>query len=184
MSRPPSVALAAGLSAGGLVVGHALGYLLAEPDPALRDAHLAATGHGGFGLLAGCGLLAAVLAAAWSAARASAGTPARLPGTPALATVQVAAFAAIEVVERGFSPSAAASDRAVWIGLALQVLVALAVSAFLRRAVRTARSLARGALPLRPPRAGALPARPLPTPPLRRPRPAVRLRAPPSASPA
>jgi len=133
----------AGLAAGGVVAGHALGYALAQPDPALRAAHLAATGHASFGLLACVATAAALLAVGRVAWRAAAGRGDRSPAFGHLAGVQVLAFALVEVAERGFSAAAAARDPAVLIGLLLQVLVAVLLARLVGGVARVARLLAR-----------------------------------------
>jgi hypothetical protein len=132
----------AGLAAGGVAAGHALGYALAQPDPALRAAHLAATGHGSFGLLACAAGVAALVAVAGVAWRAAAGSADRAPAFRHVAAAQVLAFGLLEVVERGFSPAAAARDPAVLVGLLLQVAVAGALAHLVRGVVRAARLLA------------------------------------------
>lgn len=152
----------AGLAAGGMVAGHTLGYAVAEPDAALRADHLAATGHGSFGLLACVAAAAALLAVAAVARRAATGSGEPGPTLSPLATAQVLAFALVELVERGGSAAVAARDPAVVVGLLLQVGVAALLARLVGGVARVARLLARR--PRR--RARERAARPLPEDPL------------------
>jgi hypothetical protein len=110
----------------GVVVGHLVAYLLTYPSQAVRHVHLTLTGHSWTGLATGS-LLAAVpvilLAVTIRALRSS---PA--PHGPALAirlaAIQIPAFALIEVLERG-SVTEAATDPAVFVGLVVQVVLAV-----------------------------------------------------------
>jgi len=172
-----------GLAAGGVAVGHVLGYALAQPDPELRAAHLAATGHGSFGLLACVAGVAALVAVAGVAWRAATGRDHRGPALGRLAAIQPLAFALVELAERGFSVPAAVRDPSVLVGLVLQVVVAAALAHLVRGVVRAAGLLARRP----PPPARRDAPRPLPNDPVV-PRPRLLLgaprRAPPLPSPA
>jgi hypothetical protein len=170
----------------GVVLGHVTAYLLAYPVEGQRHDHLASTGHTWLGVaeasllaLIPVILLAVVIRAAGRGAWSGGGLAVRL------LAVQVPAFAAIEVLERGGSVTRAVSDPAVFIGLALLPLVAVLaawVLGLLHRAVRavlgarpprrrpSARSFPRPVLASVPPRLRLL----LPT----------RRRAPPLPSPA
>jgi hypothetical protein len=153
----------------GLVLGHALAYVLAIPDPHHRDLVLARTGHD---YLPAAAQLALILASAGAAAAATGGVLSRrdagsdrwLTLAVRLAIVQASAFACQEVVERiaTDAPLAGLVDQHLLVaGLAAQVVVAFAGSAVLRWIARSAPRLANGLTRLPLPRlvpAFALPA--------------------------
>lgn len=153
-----------------MILGHALGYLLAFPAEVLRAEHLAATGHGPFPGLAALALAAAgacLIAVGTRALREGADVD-LLPTAARLGLVQVPAFLLLELLERGVDPAGTFADPGVRFGLAAQVLVAVAAALLLRVVVRTVRVLAEAARPARP-RPAIVPV-PLPTAtPVRRP---------------
>lgn len=136
--------LAAGVAWAGLVAGHGIGYLLAYPGDGERATRLADTGHGSFGLLT---LLALAMVPAILGGLAVRALRDRSDGWlrgvwPRLAVAQSLGFLLLEWAERGFSLPATAADRAVWLGLAVQVVVAAASAVLLRGLVRTVRAVA------------------------------------------
>jgi hypothetical protein len=154
-----------GLAMAGLVLGHVLAYLIAVPDPHHRAFVLQRTGHEYLPAMAEAALVLALAGMAAVVIRAFAPGPrgdserfSRLAGR--LGLVQVLAFGGLEVVERivaGAPLRHLASDHILVIGMAVQVVVALAGAAFLRWLARTSTKLAETALPRLPlPRAGAV----------------------------
>jgi hypothetical protein len=130
------------LALGGIVAGHALAYALAYPIRAVRDAHLEQTGHDGFPVLLLAGLLASSAAILWLGIRSIRHAPAS-PSAWALMSLQVPAFALLELAERGFDPAAFAGDPAVLLGVLLQVVLAFAIAAVARGAVAVGSLLGR-----------------------------------------
>ncbi len=122
------------LAVGGIVAGHALAYALAYPVRAVREAHLAQTGHEGFSMLLLAGLLVAGAAILWIGLR-SIGNSTVSPSASMLLRLQVPAFVLLELGERGFDVAVFGHDPAVWIGVALQVVLAFVVAAIARGAV-------------------------------------------------
>lgn len=131
----------AGFAVAGLVLGHALSYAIAVPDPYHRDLLLQRTGHDYlpvFGQVALMLFLAGVAAVVFGAnrRRAEATTSQRFaPLATRLALVQVGAFIVQEVAERLFSGSglhALGHGHVVIVGVAAQIAVALAGAALLR----------------------------------------------------
>jgi hypothetical protein len=154
-----------GLATAGLVLGHVLAYLIAVPDPHHRAFVLQRTGHEYLPAMAEAALVLALAGMAAVVIRAFAPGPggcserfSRLAGR--LGLVQVLAFGGLEVVERivaGAPLRHLASDHILLIGMAVQVVVALAGAAFLRWLARTSSKLAETALPrLSLPRARAV----------------------------
>jgi hypothetical protein len=134
----------------GLVLGHALAYVLAIPDPHHRDLVLAHTGHD---YLPAAAQLALILAFAGAAAAAVGGILSRrdeesdrwLTLAVRLAVVQASAFASQEVVERiatGAPLADLVHQHLLVAGLAAQVVVAFAGSAVLRWIARSSARLA------------------------------------------
>jgi hypothetical protein len=134
----------------GLVLGHALAYVLAIPDPHHRDLVLAHTGHD---YLPATAQLALILAFAGAAAAAVGGILSRrdeesdrwLTLAVRLAVVQASAFASQEVVERiatGAPLADLVHQHLLVAGLAAQVVVAFAGSAVLRWIARSSARLA------------------------------------------
>ena len=151
----------------GLVLGHVLAYLIAVPDPHHRSFVLQQTGHEYLPAMAEAALVLGLAGIAAVVIRTFAPEPrggserfSRLAGR--LALVQVLAFGGQEVLERivvGAPLRHLASDHILLIGLAVQVVVALAGAAFLRWIARTSSKLADTAVPRLPlPRLGAVPA--------------------------
>lgn len=156
MSRRISLGL---LAIAGVLVGHALGYLVAYPDDAERA--MAGAGHGYLGPVAAVVApfgLAAVLAIAVRTVR-------RLAAAPSLwqlAGVQVLVFAAQEVLERIPGPGQPVdviTERAVWFGLVAQLLVAWLSLRLVGLTARVVRAVARAPRPrlvASPPRVACL----------------------------
>jgi hypothetical protein len=151
----------------GLVLGHVLAYLIAVPDPHHRAFVLQRTGHEYLPaaaeaalVLALAGMAAVVIRAFGPGPRGGSDRFSRLAGR--LGLVQVLAFGGLEVVERivaGAPLRHLTSDHILVIGMAMQIVVALAGAAFLRWLARTSSKLAETVLPRVPlPRAGAVPA--------------------------
>jgi nitrate reductase gamma subunit len=159
-----------GAAVAGLLLGHAVSYALAIPDPHHRDLVLDRTGHA---YLPAAGQVALILVVAGLVAllvRASAPRGrARDRGVGSLAAtlvlVQVGAFTGQEVLERLLSGAPLGDllhDHLLAIGLAVQVLVALAGAAVLhalaRAATRVVLAAGRRTGPPRPALAGIVPA--------------------------
>jgi hypothetical protein len=149
-----------GIALGGMVTGHALGYLAALPVGAVRAAHLAATGHGSFPLLALVALLAA--GASLVAVGIRSLREARAPSVAAtavqLAGLQAALFLMLELAERGFDAERLLSDPCVRLGVVAQLLVALASAFLIRLLVRAVHAVAARPRALRSRAEGFLPA--------------------------
>ncbi len=118
---------------GGVLVGHAATYVLVVPDPHHRGLVLEGTGHG---YLPAAAQLALVLAVAGIAAVLASGIASRSRTVEPsvvrlavrLATVQVVAFAALEVVERSVAGAPLGDlvgDRVLAIGAATQLGIAV-----------------------------------------------------------
>jgi hypothetical protein len=149
-------AVLAGTAWGGLVLGHLLTYLLTDPAATVREAHLAASGHGSFHLLVLSALAAVPVALVLVTVRALApGTVFPLaPTARLLLALQAVGFVLLELAERGLSPSAALADPAVRVGLLIQVLVAFGSALLLglfTRAVRLVAARLRRPSSRRPP---------------------------------
>lgn len=128
-----------GFAVAGLVLGHALSYVIAVPDPLHRDLLLQHTGHHylpAFGQAALMLFLAAIATVVFRRSRSDAGGAERLaPLAARLALVQVGAFTAQEVLERSISGSGFADlreARILIVGVIVQVAVALAGATLLR----------------------------------------------------
>jgi hypothetical protein len=137
--RRPGIVLTIALAWVGVVAGHLVAYLLTYPTQSVRHVHLELTGHSWMGLARGS-LLGAipvvVLAVVVLALRPGSTSGAAL--VPRLLAIQLPAFAMIEVLERG-SVAGAASDPAVFVGMVLQVVLAVVAAwlfDLLTRAVR------------------------------------------------
>jgi hypothetical protein len=145
-----------GLAAAGVVVAHVLAYWLAAPNPVRREHLLEATGHGAWPILVALTLGALVASMAGFAAgrvrEARRAPPAALiRGTVTrLVTLQVVGFVLLEALERlaiGHDLTELLSEPVMAIGLATQVVVALAGAILL---ALFARLVDRLALLLRP----------------------------------
>lgn len=113
------------LAALGVVVAHAATYGLV-PSHGVGAAHGGRDVHGYLQLLAPVVVVAAVAGMGWLVASRSGGSR-RLPSTVALASAQMVVFLAQELVEHALAgPGAhsALASPAVWLGLALQAVVA------------------------------------------------------------
>src|SRR5581483_878956 len=134
----------AGLAAGGVVLGHILGYLLAFPNSAERHEHLAAVGHGSFHVLGFLSLAATGLSLIALGVRSLRGEvlPSRGRIALVLGGLQVPAFLLLELVERHLDVSATLADPGVLMGLLMQVVVAASLAVLLRAFVHAVRSVA------------------------------------------
>ena len=128
----------------GVLAGHAIGYWLAHPVE-LERATALGDAHGYFGAATSASLVLAALAMGlaglegWRGHRSGHGA-ARLLRTQALV------FVAVELMERADAANplvALAQERAVWIGLAVQGLVALGAAFLLRSSGAVAERLRR-----------------------------------------
>lgn len=118
------------------MVAHAAAYGLVSSH-GVGAAHGGRDGHGYLQLLAPVVVVATVAGMGWLVASRSGGSR-RLPSTVALASVQMVVFLAQELVEHALAgPGAhsALASPAVWLGLALQAVVA-GVLVWLTRAGR------------------------------------------------
>jgi hypothetical protein len=151
----------------GLLLGHALSYLIAVPDPHHRDLILQRTGHGylpAFGELAAVLALAGVASLVVRAFACRGGRPPETAPVGLLVTIQVAAFLGQEVLERvvaGAPLGDLLSQDVLAIGVIAQVAVATVAAFTLRWLTRAAAGIAafvepRAALP-RPVAVGTLP---------------------------
>lgn len=141
------VPLLAGVAWLGVIAGHLVSYLMVYPSGGARHVHLAITGHSWLGLARASALalipvllLLVVLRSVRHAASPwdGASTAARL------AAIQVVAFLAIELIEREWSVGQTLLDPAVFLGLALQPLLAVVAAwllSLLERVVRVIVSL-------------------------------------------
>lgn len=125
----------------GVVAGHVTAYFLTYPSQGVRHIHLEVTGHSWLGL-ATPSLLAAIPVVVLVAAVRSVRSDVPWAGSSLalrLAAIQIPVFALIETFERQWSVDRALSDPAVFVGLALQPLLAVVAAwilGLLRRAVR------------------------------------------------
>ena len=138
-----------GTAAAGLVLGHALAYVIAIPDPHQRAFALQRTGHAYLPALDQAVLMLLVAGMAAVVVRAFAHTGARTERFGRLATVLIAvqtcAFAAQEVLERLVSHAplgGLAHDHILITGVAVQVVVAIVAAGILWLFARTATRLA------------------------------------------
>jgi hypothetical protein len=133
----------------GLVLGHALAYVLAMPDPHHRDLVLSRTGHD---YLPAAAQLALILAFAGASAAAIGGILSRresasdrwLTLAARLAVVQASAFAGQEFMERiatGAPLADLVHEHLLVVGFAAQVVVAFVGSAVLRWIARSSARL-------------------------------------------
>lgn len=126
----------------GVVAGHVLGYLVAHPEPLAR-AEVLGSAHDYLGpawILSWSAAAAAIGAVAWDAVRNRA-VP--LPSPAVLFRLQASLFLALEVMERAPLPNpvaAALEEPAVWIGFALQLLLAVVAHRLLSSAAETVRA--------------------------------------------
>jgi hypothetical protein len=150
----------AGMAVVGAVVGHWLGYVLAFPDAHLRTEVLTQSGHGYWMLsvkaaaILGFAALGTVLLRHLSRAgrgdRPAENWPAAL--ALRLAVVQVAAFVAVEAVERAFAGEPVTQmfqHHLLLLGIAIQIAVACGGALVLHWFGRAAATLSRWIAPLR-----------------------------------
>lgn len=168
------VSAAAGLAAGGVLVGHSLTYAVRAPDLVTRDRLLAATGHAylpaanvmaWFFVLLTLGLLfLGQLTRPWS-------TPDWKSLTARIAVLQIGAFLSMEVLERMISGAPLAGlihGGLLPVGVGAQLVVAGGVAVLIRLLLRASDRIAAalGRAPRVPaPRASVLRARPSTSPP-------------------
>lgn len=138
-----------GTAAAGLVLGHALAYLIAIPDPHQRVFALQRTGHAYLPALDQAVLMLVVAGMAAVVVRAFAHTGDRPERFGRLARVlvvaQTCAFAAQEVLERlvsGAPVGGLAHDHILVTGIAVQIVVAIVAAGILWLFARTATRLA------------------------------------------
>jgi hypothetical protein len=139
-----------GFAVAGLLVGHALSYLIAIPDPHHRDLVLHRTGHGYLPALAQIAVILAIAAVTMvvgsAFTRRSAGTAGSYAAlSRRLAVIQVSAFAGQELLERllvGAPLGDLVQGHLLLAGVTAQLLVALTGAALLRWLARTSERLA------------------------------------------
>ena len=138
-----------GTAAAGLVLGHALAYLIAIPDPHQRVFALQRTGHAYLPALDQAVLMLVVAGMAAIVVRAFAHTGDRTERFGRLARVlvvaQTCAFAGQEVLERlvsGAPLGGLAHDHILVTGIAVQIVVAIVAAGILWLFARTATRLA------------------------------------------
>lgn len=138
-----------GTAAAGLVLGHALAYLIAIPDPHQRVFALQRTGHAYLPALDQAVLMLVVAGMAAVVVRAFAHSGDRTERFGRLARVlvvaQTCAFAAQEVLERLISRAplgGLAHDHILVTGIAVQIVVAIVAASILWLFARTATRLA------------------------------------------
>jgi hypothetical protein len=138
-----------GTAAAGLVLGHALAYLIAIPDPHQRVFALQRTGHAYLPALDQAVLMLVVAGMAAVVVRAFSRTDERTERFGRLARVlvvaQTCAFAAQEVLERlvsGAPLGGLAHDHILVTGIAVQIVVAIVAAGILWLFARTATRLA------------------------------------------
>lgn len=138
-----------GAAAAGLVLGHALAYLIAIPDPHQRVFALQRTGHAYLPALDQAVLMLVVAGMAAVVVRGVAHTGDRTERFGRLARVlvvaQTCAFAAQEVLERlvsGAPVGGLAHDHILVTGIAVQIVVAIVAAGILWLFARTATRLA------------------------------------------
>ena len=142
-----------GLAAFGIVASHCLAYLLILPDAEDRALFMDATGHHFWGLVFALALAAAMAGMSGFLARVR--EPSATQGgrvnlfaftAPRLMALQVGGFALLEATERIImgNGSHAIFEPVVLIGLALQVVVALAAALILSLLTKTLRALLSG----------------------------------------
>ena len=128
------------LSLAGVAGAHVLAYLVGHPSAHERATRLAGSGHGylDVGVLVAATLgCAALLHQLWTSVRGTTGAKgagSKLPSLWVLALLQLGLFSTIELVERldaGGLPQLL-SEPAFWIGLPMQVVVALCARLLLR----------------------------------------------------
>lgn len=144
-----------GSAAAGLLLGHALSYMLAIPDPYHRDFVLSRTGHGYLPAASQTAMIlilavaAAIFARAWSYRIARGGRERFTSIAGTLAIAQIGAFAALEILERvatGAPLGDLVRDHLLVISLVVQVAVSLVGAALLVWFARTSARIVRAAI--------------------------------------
>lgn len=124
-----------------MVVAHAAGYAVAFPSTAERGPHLDATGHGYWPLAVAAAVVAGGVALVLATAAGASGRSAGRRAWRGLAAWQAATFTCMEVGERavagGGGPVELAASPEFWLGIVLQVPVALLAARLLHTAERT-----------------------------------------------
>jgi hypothetical protein len=156
-SSRTAVLLVAGVA--GVVLAHAVDYALAFPGAADRARHLAATGHGWLPAAAFAAVGSAAMAVAMAGARGAGGAVFRRAARPCpwsawaelrrLAAWQASLFCSVEVLERAAvhaSPATLLHGRVFVTGLAVQLVVSVALLAVLRLVEQGAAALVRSVL--------------------------------------
>jgi hypothetical protein len=141
------------LAAAGAVCGHAITYALCLPDLRLRTSVLRQTGHAYWhGAVAGAFVGAAWFAVSHARCHVRAGRDGHSPdgryvdAFRALATLQLATFVAVEIVERvevGRSITAITDHNVLAVGLVIQVAVAAVLALCVRLLARAAEVVGR-----------------------------------------
>jgi len=146
MSRRSNVrpATLLGFGLGGVLVGHALTYLVLVPDAHARTADLSATGHAYLDGANALGLVAVIAAVSVLFFRGLAGAGDRHPRVyERLAAFQLTAFAAMELLERlGSGVGLRHLVPTLAVGLPVQLAVAAIVALLVRFVARTANAVA------------------------------------------
>ncbi len=146
MSRRSNVrpATVLGFGLGGVLVGHALTYLVLVPDAHARAAELSATGHAYLGGANAFGLVAVIAALSILFFRGLAGADGGASRVyERLAAFQLTAFAAMEILERlGSGVGARHLVPTLAVGLPVQILVAAFVALLVRLVARAAAAVA------------------------------------------
>ncbi len=150
-----------GVAAGGVLLGHAITYALADPSAYQRTTDLARTGHGYLGLANDLGLVAALIALSavflGGLTRGHGDAPTLRGLTARLAVFQVVAFASMELLERlaAGAPVASVPHHGILpLGMGAQVAIAalgaLIIRWLLRAADRVESGLGLAPDPVRP----------------------------------
>ena len=145
MSRRSNVrpATLLGFGLGGVLVGHALTYLVLVPDAHARAADLSATGHAYLGDANAVGLVAVIAALSVLFFHGLTGAGDRHPRVyERLAAFQLTAFAAMEILERLGSGAGLRLVPTLAVGLPVQLAVAAFVALLVRFVARTAAAVA------------------------------------------
>ncbi len=134
------------LATAGVAVGHILGYTVAHPSAAAREAALG--GHAYLPVASSIVMpLGLLVALAWGVSTARSFGMAGRIDVRRLAAAQVAVFLVQEVTERvvtGDGATAVLTERGVWIGLVAQILVAWAITRSVDLVRRAARFVSAG----------------------------------------
>jgi len=134
-----------GVAAGGVLLGHAITYALADPNAHQRTTDLASTGHAYLGLANDLGLIAALIALSavflGGLTRGHGDAPTLRGLAARLAVFQMVAFASMELLERvsAGAPLAGVLHHGILpLGLAVQVAVAALGALIIRWLLRAA----------------------------------------------